>query len=122
MTSTLYLHGLGATANPPTLALDAVAPTGATDKYSDSPGVQFSGGNAWKAVGTWNSAPTTSSGRLTRLSDLHAWLGLKNSDDQGTQFDLRAELYVNSILVASGTTRCITGITRNQSQAKEATH
>jgi hypothetical protein len=46
---------------------------------------------------------------------------LKNSDDQGTQFDLRAELYVNSTLVASGTTLCISGVTRAQAQAKQVT-
>ena len=51
------------------------------------------------------------------------WLGLKNSDDQGTQFDLRAEVYKNGTLVAVvvGETRCITGVTRNPSLAKEVT-
>ena len=29
---------------------------------------------------------------LTALSPAHLWIGLKNSDDQGTQFDLKAEL------------------------------
>jgi hypothetical protein len=58
---------------------------------------------------------------ITALGDLYAWLGLKNSDDQGTQFDLRAEVYVNGLLVTTGLTRCITGITRNPAQAKEVT-
>jgi hypothetical protein len=120
-TSTTYLHGAGATANPPTLSLDAVAPTASTDKYKDSSSVNFSGGNAWKDVGTWNAAPSTGTQSLIELGDVHAWLGLKNSDDQGTQFDLRAEVYVNGTLRASGTTRCITGLTRNASLAKEAT-
>ena len=35
--------------------------------------------------------PHLASGSLTALSDLHVWLGLQNSDDQGTNFDLRAE-------------------------------
>lgn len=48
-----------------------------------------------------------------------AWLGLKNSDDQGTSFDLRAELYRNGVLAANGQALCITGITRNENQAKE---
>ncbi len=30
------------------------------------------------------------------------WIGLKNSDDVGTSFDLRAEVYVNSALAGSG--------------------
>ncbi|MCI0527401.1 MAG: hypothetical protein L0Y56_08145, partial [Nitrospira sp.] len=50
---------------------------------------------------------------------LHVWLGLKNSDDQGTRFDLRAEVYKNDMLVAAGETYCITGITRNPALAKE---
>jgi hypothetical protein len=48
-----------------------------------------------------------------------AWIGLKNSDDQGTQFDLRAEVYRNGILISSGETRCITGLTRNPNMARE---
>jgi hypothetical protein len=62
-----------------------------------------------------NGAPS-----LTELSPVHAWLGLRNSDDQGTQFDLRAELLVNDELVATGEQRCITGLTRNANLAKEA--
>lgn len=49
------------------------------------------------------------------------WVGLKNSDDQGTQFDLRTELYINETLVAEGETLCISGLTRNPSYAKEVT-
>ena len=61
------------------------------------------------------------SGSLVSLSDLHVWLGLKNSDDQGTYFDLRVEAYKNSTLLASGQSLCITGITRNAANAKEVT-
>lgn len=46
------------------------------------------------------------------------WIGLKNSDDQGTQFDLRTEVYKGETLVASGETACVTGVTRNPSMAK----
>ena len=53
------------------------------------------------------------------------WIGLKNSDDQGTQFDLRAEVFIEDAygfrLVAVGETRCITGVTRNPNKAKEVT-
>jgi hypothetical protein len=48
-----------------------------------------------------------------------AWIGLKNSDDQGTQFDLRAEVYRNGAIISSGESRCITGVTRNPDLAKE---
>jgi len=48
------------------------------------------------------------------------WIGLKNSDDQGTQFDIKTELHKNDILISEGKTLCITGVTRNPSLAKEA--
>lgn len=47
------------------------------------------------------------------------WIGLKNSDDQGTQFDLKAELHINGKVVADGKTLCVTGVTRNPSYAKQ---
>ena len=47
------------------------------------------------------------------------WLGLKNSDDQGTRFDVRVLLRVKGSVVAEGLTRCVTGITRNPSNAKQ---
>ena len=59
-----------------------------------------------------------------RLSPVpvRAWIGLKNGDDQGTNFDLRAELLdENRNVVASGLTRCVTGVTRNPALAKEVT-
>jgi hypothetical protein len=46
------------------------------------------------------------------------WIGLQNSDDQGTQVDLRTELYVGTTRVAAGETRCITGVTRNPGLAR----
>lgn len=49
------------------------------------------------------------------------WIGLKNSDDQGTSFDLRAEFLKNGTVIASGEARCITGVTRNADKAKEVT-
>ena len=47
------------------------------------------------------------------------WIGLRNSDDQGTQFDLRVEVYSGATLVASGERRCITGVTRNPTLAQQ---
>jgi len=88
--ASFYLHGTGPNANPPTLFLDNNAPTASTAKYRDSSGVNFSGGNLWKEIGTWTTGAT---GVLTEFNNLHVWLGLKNSDDIGTRFDLRAEVY-----------------------------
>jgi hypothetical protein len=51
--------------------------------------------------------PTTltiakSCNQLTALGPAQAWLGLKNSDDVGTKFDLRAEVLRNGVVIASG--------------------
>ena len=57
---------------------------------------------------------------LTALSPVHAWLGLKSTDDQGTQFDVYAELLDQSAnVVATGLTRCVSGITRNPALAQD---
>jgi hypothetical protein len=115
-----YLHGTGPSSNPPTLFLDNTSPTFTTAKFKDSTAVNFSGGNPWKEIGTWPAASALTTRNLTALNDLRVWLGLKNSDDQGTRFDLRVEVYKNSTLVTSGETYCIEGVTRNANLAKEA--
>jgi len=48
------------------------------------------------------------------------WIGLKNSDDQGTAFDLQAEVAIDNALVATAKTLCLTGVTRNPDNATEA--
>jgi RHS repeat-associated protein len=116
-----FLHGTGPDNNPPTLVLNTTSPTATSAKFRDSAGVNFSGGNPWKEIGAWPAVSSLTNGTLTALSDLHVWLGLKNSDDQGTRFDMRAEVLKNGVVVSSGLTRCITGIVRNANQAKEAT-
>jgi len=40
--------------------------------------------------------------QLTALGPAQAWLGLKNSDDVGTRFDLRAEVSRNGVVIGSG--------------------
>ena len=112
----LSLRGTGSDANPSVLFLDS-APAASTPKYRDSAGIHFAGANVFQEVGTWTATP--SPGRLVFAGDLDTWIGLKNSDDQGTRFDLRAELYRNGMLVAGGLTRCIQGVTRDPNSAKE---
>ena len=119
--SAIFLHGSGGNANPPTLALSTLSPTGTTAKYQDSPALAFANGDPWVAVGTWTSPPGLGSGTLSALGAAHVWLGLKNSDDIGTNFDLRVEAYKNGTLVATGQTLCIQGITRNADLAKAVT-
>ena len=116
-----YLHGSGGNANPSMLFLDDSPPTAAAAKYKDSARVNFAAGNPWVPIGTWTAERRFTAGPLPTLSDLHVWVGLKNSDDIGTQFDLLAELSKNGTVFASGVARCITGITRNAALAKEAT-
>jgi parallel beta-helix repeat protein len=56
---------------------------------------------------------------VTMLTPAKVWVGLKNSDDQGTQFDVRAELYRQNVLIAVGETLCVTEVTNNPTKAKE---
>lgn len=42
--------------------------------------------------------------QLTTLNPAKIWIGLKNSDDVGVKFDLKAEVYANDVLVSSGET------------------
>ena len=117
----LFLHGSGATANPLVLFLDTVRPVSTAAKYKDSGGIKFAGGNPWAQLGTWNGGPASSVGTLASPTRLQTWVGLKNSDDQGTRFDVRAEIYRNAAFVAAGETYCIEGVTRNPGLAKEVT-
>ena len=48
-------------------------------------------------------------------------MGLKNSDDVGTQFDVRVDVYRDAVLMATGLMRCITGLGRNPLPASEVT-
>jgi hypothetical protein len=114
---TAFLHGSGANANPSVLFLDNSAPTSSTAKFRDSSGIKFAGGNPWKVIGTWVAEPGSRSGMLSELHVLDVWVGLKNSDDVGTRFDLAAEVRKNGTLVAHGETLCITGVVRNPASA-----
>jgi hypothetical protein len=116
--TTRYLRATGPDANPSDLFLGS-APSAATPKYRDSAGIKFSGGNVFKEIGTWTAIPAA--GNLTSAGDLYTWIGLKNSDDQGTRFDLRVELYRNGLRIAEGLTRCIPGVTRNANSALAVT-
>ncbi len=117
VTVPLFLHAEGTA-----LTLDESAPTSTTAKFRDSAALRFAGGNPWKEIGTWTAGPATGlDGTIADLGDLHVWIGLKNSDDQGTRFDVRAELFRNgsSTPIASGEVHCIRGVTRNAAKALE---
>jgi murein DD-endopeptidase MepM/ murein hydrolase activator NlpD len=98
--------------------LNNTSPTATTAKFKDSPAVNRT---TYREIGTWAAAPTATAIRLNSLSTLRVWIGLKNSDDQGTNFDLRTELRKNGAVIASGETKNIQGVTRNPDNAKEVT-
>lgn len=90
-------------------------------------GTAFGINNGGMIIGHWivNGAlhaylltPVTAS--LASGGTARMWIGLKNSDDQGTRFDLLVQLQKNGSVVSEGLTRCIAGVTRNPNQALEA--
>ena len=84
--ATLYLHGDGPPANPVNLTLNNDQPTNpqSQTKRKDSPPINFNSGNLWKEVGTWTTLAVN-----TTPAELEVWLGLKNTDDTNTAFDLQ---------------------------------
>jgi hypothetical protein len=64
-------------------------------------------------------SPLPPANGLSALGDALLWVGLKNSDDAGTQFDLRVELLKNGAPVATGLQRCITGLGSGPERARE---
>jgi hypothetical protein len=97
-------------------ALLSSAPVAATATFRDSPALNRT---TLQEIGTWSAAPAVAPVRLATLADLRVWVGLKNSDDQGTYFDIRADLLKNGSVIASGEVRAIQGVTRNPDKAKE---
>lgn len=53
--------------------------------------------------------PTCAPARLTDLSPANMWIGLKNSDDVGTKFDLLAQVLINNVVVGSGELDAVNG-------------
>ena len=56
---------------------------------------------------------------LSALSPVHEWIGLKNSDDVGTNFDLLAEVFHDGTLVGSGELDNVSGGSSGFNNAKE---
>ena len=116
-----YLRGSGPLANPPVLFLDASAPALAAPRFRDSGPVRAGLTNPWAEIGTWSADPVLFDGTVDFLGDLRVWAGLKNSDDIGTRFALRAEIWKNGVdLVAAGETACVQGLTRDPAAARDA--
>jgi hypothetical protein len=65
--------------------------------------VLFGGYNLYQYLNdTWTLKSPNIAVMLTALSPANVWVGLKNSDDVGTKFDLLAEAIMNGVLIGSG--------------------
>jgi hypothetical protein len=74
---------------------------------------------AISAVGAGHAG---ASGAVHGFGPADLWVGLQNSDDQGTSFDIKLELFHGGPApVGTIIARCVTGVTRNPSLAKEVT-
>jgi hypothetical protein len=98
--------------------LNTASPTATTAKSKNAPARNRT---TFTEVGVWSAGASDTAVKLDTLTALHIWLGLKNSDDQGTFFDVRAEVRKNGTIIASGETKNIQGVTRNPNKAKEVT-
>jgi len=112
-TAKLFLHGQGTT-----LSLDSNAPVNRTATSRDSAALSVAGGNPWKTIATWAQPPTGETRTLVGLGPMEVWIGLKNSDDQGTRFDVRAELLKNGAIIQSNEVDCLRGATRDPQRAQ----
>ena len=84
----------------------------------DTAPLRRAGANPWALVGTWDGlSPLVVDCTLADLGEVSVWLGLRNSDDQGARFDLKVELLDDGEVIATGTARCIAGVTRNPQKA-----
>jgi hypothetical protein len=101
------------------LLLSGTPPVAGAATWADAPALARAHGNPWRVIGTWAAAPGTVGGALAGIRELEVWLGLRNSDDQGTAVDIRAALSVNGAVVATGEAACIRGLTRNPARARE---
>ena len=78
--------------NPPTLFLNGVPDRHGREIQGLPPG-QLQRWEPLEGGGHLDRRPVAIQGVVAGLSPLHVWLGLRNSDDVGTQFDVRAEVH-----------------------------
>jgi hypothetical protein len=103
------------------LLLTTTAPTGAAANFEDSAALASAGGNPWIPIGEWETSGPGVGCRLFSLGSLQTFIGLKNSDDQGTKFDLRAEVLADGATVSMGEVHCISSVTKNPGKATNVT-
>jgi uncharacterized delta-60 repeat protein len=98
--------------------LSTTSATASAARSKDSPSLNRT---TFREIGTWTASPPIIPLTLSTLGPIHVWLGLANSDDQGTLFDVRAQLLKNGAVVGSGEVKGIQGVTRNPASATEVT-
>lgn len=64
------------------------------------------------------AVPVPTGSQLTSLGPAQMWVGLKNSDDVGTKFDLLAEVFKNGTLIGSGQLNDVAGGSSGFNNAK----
>ncbi len=82
----------------------------------------FVGNTGQNFVGDFDFRPTSSPAPgldINCLSPAELWIGLKNSDDVGTKFDLRAQVIFNGAVIGSGELDSVAGGSSGFNNAKE---
>jgi hypothetical protein len=104
--------------NTPGTVLSETAPGAGTGTFVELPALRRSGGNPYLLFGEWDGS-FESHAACSDVYDLQLWLGLRNSDDQGTNFDVKVELFVDGISKGTKEVLCIKGLTRNPVSAAQ---
>jgi hypothetical protein len=98
-------------------ALDESAPGAGTAAFVELPGLHR--GDPYQQIGgVWAASNVNSDAACTNVYDLQLWLGLRNSDDQGTNVDLKVEVTVDGV-TSTKEFLCVKGLTRNPALAAQ---
>ena len=114
-----YLGDAGGSANTSSFSVDVPAGHNLVLAIQQSTvGLFCPGGYSGTVTGFLDNSDA-GAGHLEALSPAHEWLGLKNSDDVGTNFDLLAEVFRNGALVGSGQVNNVPGGSSGFNNAKD---
>lgn len=97
-------------------ALNEAAPGAGTATFVELLGPHR--GDPYQQIGEWTATNVDSDAACTNVYDFQLWLGLRNSDDQGTNVDLKVEVTVDGV-TSSKEFLCIKGLTRNPASAAQ---
>jgi hypothetical protein len=125
----LHSVSLNLKGTAPNLELAPNGLFGVTPTFIDSLPLSKSGGNPYREIGTWSTGSLSSLSAaypecwgpavINALFRPHVWMGLRNSDDQGAKFDVKAELFFDDTTLGESEVRCVDGLTRNPAKALE---